>query len=84
MCLDSESKTRLTSLNADGPFAEGARRKKERTTKLVKITFKVDYKLLTDAQKYFEQLKYFDKIINDYLTQMIPPCTILQVYINHG
>lgn len=53
-------------------------------TKLVKITFKVDYKLSTDAQKYFEQLKYFDKIINDYLTQMIPPCTILQVYINHG
>ena len=28
---DSESKTRLTSLNADRPFAESVRRKTERT-----------------------------------------------------
>ena len=29
MYLDSESKTRLTSLNADRPFAESVRRKKK-------------------------------------------------------
>ena len=37
MYLDSESKTRLTSLNVDGPFAGSARRKTERTNKMKKL-----------------------------------------------
>lgn len=37
MYLDSESKTRLTSLNADRPFAESVRRKTERTNKMKKL-----------------------------------------------
>lgn len=53
-------------------------------TKFVKITFKVDYNLSKDSQKYLEQAKYFDKVINDYMSQVIPPCTILQVYIKNG
>ena len=37
LCRDSEDETRLTSLNADRPFAESVRRKKERTKQMKKL-----------------------------------------------